>query len=89
MNTLDATADLHVAQFTTLPTPGDIAAELPVGDERAALVSRTRDEVRAIMSGRTTGCSWSQGPAPSTTPTQGSSTPDDWYGKRRITETTC
>ena len=51
MNTLDATADLHVSQFTTLPTPGDIAAELPVGEERAALVSRTRDEVRAIMSG--------------------------------------
>ncbi|WP_426186543.1 3-deoxy-7-phosphoheptulonate synthase [Microbacterium sp. TWP3-1-2b2] len=51
MNTLDATSDLHVARFTTLPAPGDIAAELPVGDERAALVSRTRDEVRAIMSG--------------------------------------
>ncbi|MDP3951877.1 3-deoxy-7-phosphoheptulonate synthase [Microbacterium sp.] len=51
MNTLDATADLHVSQFTTLPAPGDIAAELPVGEERAALVSRTRDEVRAIMSG--------------------------------------
>ncbi|MGM7678946.1 3-deoxy-7-phosphoheptulonate synthase [Microbacterium sp. A94] len=49
--TTDTTADLHVAQFTTLPTPGDIAAELPVGDERASLVARTRDEVRAIMAG--------------------------------------
>jgi len=51
MNTLDATADLHVSQFTTLPSPGDISNELSVGEERAALVSRTRDEVRAIMAG--------------------------------------
>jgi len=54
MNTITATettADLHVARFTTLPSPGEIAAELPVGDERAALVARTRDEVRAIMAG--------------------------------------
>lgn len=51
MNTIDATADLHVASFTTLPTPGDIAAELPVGEERASLVARTRDEIRAIMAG--------------------------------------
>ena len=49
--TIDATADLHVAAFTTIPTPAEIAAELPVGDERAALVSRTRDEIRAIMAG--------------------------------------
>ncbi|KDA05143.1 phospho-2-dehydro-3-deoxyheptonate aldolase [Microbacterium sp. CH12i] len=51
MNTIDATADLHVAQFTTLPTPADIASELPVGEERASLVARTRAEIRAIMSG--------------------------------------
>ena len=49
--TIDATADLHVAAFTTIPTPAEIAAELPIGDERAALVSRTRDEIRAIMTG--------------------------------------
>lgn len=49
--TIDGTADLHVAAFTTIPTPAEIAAELPVGDERAALVSRTRDEIRAIMAG--------------------------------------
>ncbi|MGM7699779.1 3-deoxy-7-phosphoheptulonate synthase [Microbacterium sp. A84] len=47
----DSTADLHVAKFTSLPAPSDIATELPVGDERAALVSRTRNEVRAIMAG--------------------------------------
>jgi 3-deoxy-7-phosphoheptulonate synthase len=52
MHTIDATADLHVAGFTTIPTPAEISAELPIGEERAALVSRTRDEVRAIMSGR-------------------------------------
>jgi 3-deoxy-7-phosphoheptulonate synthase len=51
ISTAETTADLHVARFTTLPAPGDIAAELPIGDERAALVARTRDEVRAIMSG--------------------------------------
>lgn len=49
--TRDATADLHVASFTTIPSPADIDAELPVGDERAALVSRTREEVRRIMTG--------------------------------------
>lgn len=49
--TIDTTADLHVASFTTIPSPEDISTELPIGDERAALVSRTRDEVRRIMSG--------------------------------------
>jgi len=47
----DSTADLHVARFTPLPSPADIAGELPIGEERAALVARTRDEVRAIMNG--------------------------------------
>ena len=53
MDTIDteATADLHVAGFTRIPAPADIAAELPLGDERARLVARTRDEVRAIMTG--------------------------------------
>ncbi len=51
MDTIDATADLHVASFTTLPSPAELASELPVGDERAALVARTREEVRAIMAG--------------------------------------
>ncbi|MEW1962809.1 3-deoxy-7-phosphoheptulonate synthase [Microbacterium sp. NPDC077644] len=47
----ETTADLHVSRFTTLPSPGDIADELPIGQERRALVARTRDEVRAIMAG--------------------------------------
>jgi len=47
----ETTADLHVSRFTTLPSPADIADELPIGEERSALVSRTRDEVRAIMAG--------------------------------------
>ena len=53
MNTITAetTADLHVSRFTTLPSPAEIAAELPIGEGRAALVARTRDEVRAIMTG--------------------------------------
>ncbi|BDZ38222.1 3-deoxy-7-phosphoheptulonate synthase [Microbacterium suwonense] len=46
-----STSDLHVADFTALPAPADIAADLPLGGERAALVARTRDEVRAIMAG--------------------------------------
>ncbi|MGW8482689.1 3-deoxy-7-phosphoheptulonate synthase [Microbacterium sp. NPDC055903] len=49
--TADATADLHVAAFTALPSPAEVAQELPIGEERAALVARTRDEVRAIMTG--------------------------------------
>lgn len=51
MKTLESTADVHVSSSTTLPSPGEIAGELPVDDERALLVARTRDEVRAIMNG--------------------------------------
>lgn len=51
ITTAETTADLHISRFTTLPTPDDIATELPVGEERASLVARTRDEVRAIMAG--------------------------------------
>ncbi|MFK4762128.1 3-deoxy-7-phosphoheptulonate synthase [Microbacterium sp. ZW T5_45] len=51
MNTIDATADLHVAGFTTIPSPSEVAAELPVGEERAALVAHTRDDIRRIMNG--------------------------------------
>jgi len=51
MKTLDSTADIHVSSSTTLPSPAEIADELPVDDERALLVSHTRDEVRAIMNG--------------------------------------
>jgi len=51
MKTLDSTSDVHVASSTTLPSPEEIASELPIDDDRAALVARTRDEVRAIMNG--------------------------------------
>jgi 3-deoxy-7-phosphoheptulonate synthase len=50
--TLTATThDLHVTGFTPMPSPAEIAETLPIGGERAALVSRTRDEVRDIMNG--------------------------------------
>src|SRR5690606_23911846 len=48
---LDRTADLHVTGFATLPTPAEVIEELPVGDELAGMVTRARDEVRAIMDG--------------------------------------
>jgi 3-deoxy-7-phosphoheptulonate synthase len=51
MKTLDSTADVHVSSSVTLPSPDEIANELPTGGERALLVARTRDEVRAIMNG--------------------------------------
>lgn len=51
MKTLDSTSDVHVASSATLPSPDEIASELPIDGERAALVARTRDEVRAIMNG--------------------------------------
>lgn len=48
---LDRTADLHVTGFATLPTPAEVIEELPVGDELAGMITRARDEVRAIMDG--------------------------------------
>ncbi|WP_193598403.1 3-deoxy-7-phosphoheptulonate synthase [Microbacterium sp. YJN-G] len=49
--TLDRTADLHVSGFATLPAPADIITKLPVGDDLAAMITRARDEVRAVMNG--------------------------------------
>lgn len=46
-----ATANLHVTGFTPLPSPVEMMAELPTSDAARELVSRTRDEVRAIMNG--------------------------------------
>ncbi|MFE6736398.1 3-deoxy-7-phosphoheptulonate synthase [Microbacterium sp. NPDC057650] len=56
MPTLEATSDLHtsdlhVAGFTRIPTPAEVGAEHPAGDDASALVARTRQDVRAIMSG--------------------------------------
>jgi len=48
----ERTADLHVTGFTELPSPSSLAETLPLGAERGGLVSRTRDEVRDIMTGR-------------------------------------
>src|SRR5690606_9848343 len=45
------TTDLHVTGFTPMPSPAEIMAEYPAGDERAALVARSRDAVRAVMTG--------------------------------------
>src|SRR5690606_2625040 len=45
------TTDLHVTGFTPIPSPAEIARMLPIGAERSALVSRSRDEVRAVMNG--------------------------------------
>ncbi|MFD5214118.1 3-deoxy-7-phosphoheptulonate synthase [Microbacterium sp. NPDC058345] len=51
ISTTEATADLHVAAFTSIPSPAEIIRELPLGGEGMRLVARTRDEVRAIMRG--------------------------------------
>jgi len=45
------TTDLHVTGFTPIPSPAEITGMLPIGAERSALVSRSRDEVRAVMNG--------------------------------------
>jgi 3-deoxy-7-phosphoheptulonate synthase len=45
------THNLRVAEFTALPTPGDLLAELPLTPEVQRTVARSRDEVRAIMDG--------------------------------------
>jgi 3-deoxy-7-phosphoheptulonate synthase len=41
----------RVAEFTALPTPRDLLAELPLPAEAAATVARGRDEVRAVLDG--------------------------------------
>jgi 3-deoxy-7-phosphoheptulonate synthase len=45
------TSNLRVSEFTPLPTPQDLMAELPLESRMAAVVERSRDEVRAIMDG--------------------------------------
>ncbi|MFC0674452.1 3-deoxy-7-phosphoheptulonate synthase [Brachybacterium hainanense] len=49
---LGTTADLHVSSFTRLPSPADVHAELPAEPTDAALVRRSRAEVRAVLDGR-------------------------------------
>ncbi|GLJ61074.1 phospho-2-dehydro-3-deoxyheptonate aldolase [Microbacterium barkeri] len=50
MDTIEAASDIHVASFTTLPSPAEIAAELP-GADSASFVSAAREAVRSVMTG--------------------------------------
>jgi 3-deoxy-7-phosphoheptulonate synthase len=45
------TSNLRVSEFTALPTPQDLMAELPLESRMAEVVGRGRDQVRAIMDG--------------------------------------
>jgi 3-deoxy-7-phosphoheptulonate synthase len=45
------TSNLRVSEFTTLPTPQELIAELPLDPRMAEVVVRGREEVRAIMDG--------------------------------------
>ena len=46
-----STSNLRVSEFTPLPTPQQIVADLPLDTRLAETVARGRDEVRAIMDG--------------------------------------
>lgn len=46
-----STSNLRVSEFTPLPTPQQVIAELPLDARIADVVERGRDEVRAIMDG--------------------------------------
>ena len=50
-STQHSTSNLRVSEFTPLPTPQDLMAELPLEARLAEVVERGRDEVRAIMDG--------------------------------------
>jgi len=45
------TSNLRVSDFTPLPSPQAVIADLPLGAEAAGVVGRGRDEVRAILDG--------------------------------------
>lgn len=49
--TQHSTSNLRVSEFTPLPTPRELMAELPLESRLAEVVGRGRDEVRAIMDG--------------------------------------
>jgi 3-deoxy-7-phosphoheptulonate synthase len=46
-----STQNLRITKLESLPLPRDLAAELPLGGTRAALVQRSRDEIGAILRG--------------------------------------
>jgi 3-deoxy-7-phosphoheptulonate synthase len=50
-STPKSTSNLRVSEFTALPTPQELIADLPLAPEAADVVERGRDEVRAIMDG--------------------------------------
>ncbi|MCC3281385.1 MULTISPECIES: 3-deoxy-7-phosphoheptulonate synthase [Arthrobacter] len=45
------TSDLRVSEFLPLPAPADLLAELPLTDELAGVVSRGREDIRAVLNG--------------------------------------
>ncbi|MGA7205031.1 MAG: 3-deoxy-7-phosphoheptulonate synthase, partial [Specibacter sp.] len=45
------TANLRVSRFTALPSPAELAAELPLDAHTSNVVERGRDQVRAVMDG--------------------------------------
>ena len=47
----EAVSDLRVASFATIPSPAEIAGELPVGADGEAFVRRSREDVRAVIAG--------------------------------------
>ena len=46
-----STSDLRVRELAPLPTPAEMLADLPLTGANADLVARSRDEVRAVLSG--------------------------------------
>jgi 3-deoxy-7-phosphoheptulonate synthase len=50
-STAKSTSNLRVSEFTALPTPQELIAELPLAAAAADVVERGRDQVRAIMDG--------------------------------------
>jgi 3-deoxy-7-phosphoheptulonate synthase len=46
-----STSNLRVSEFTALPTPQELIAELPLDARVTDVVERGRDEVRAVMDG--------------------------------------
>ncbi len=46
------TNDVHVLSFEPLQPPRELLTELPLGEHRAALVQRSRQEVRDVLTGR-------------------------------------
>ena len=49
--TQQTTSNLRVSEFTPLPSPQDMIAEVPVDSRMAGVVGRGRDEIRAVMDG--------------------------------------